>query len=114
MILIKSEILNGIVYNTYDNGIVESYEYIEPSEEPPIEEPPIEEVIPPDIPPTISDDDLKYLEYKLKEQDKKIFNLENENADLLLDAAIKDIEIESLKNDIGDLMLEVALMGGMR
>ena len=105
MILIKSEILNGIVYNTYDNGIVESYEYIEASEEPPIEEV---------IPPTINNEDLKYLEYKLKEQDKKIFNLENKNADLLLDAAIKDIEIESLKNDIGDLMLEVALMGGMR
>ena len=109
MILIKSEIIDGIVYDTYDNGIVESYKYIESNEEPPIEE-----IIPPDIPPTIGDENLKYLEYKLKEQDKKIFNLENENADLLLDAAIKDIEIENLKNDIGDLMLEVALMGGMR
>lgn len=105
MILIKSEIIDGIVNDTYDNGIVESYEYIEPSEEPPIEEV---------IPPEVNNEDLKYLEYKLKEQDKKIFNLENENADLLLDAAIKDIEIENLKNDIGDLMLEVALMGGMR
>ncbi len=65
MILIKSEIRDGIVYNTYDNGIVESYEYIEASEEPPIEE-----VIPPDIPPA-NNENLKYLEYKLKEQDKK-------------------------------------------
>lgn len=90
---------------TYDNGIVESYEYIEASEEPPIEEV---------IPPTINNEDLKYLEYKLKEQDKKIFNLENENADLLLDAAIKDSKIEMLENDLADVMMEIAMLGGIR
>ncbi|MGL5713676.1 MAG: hypothetical protein ACRCXT_24050 [Paraclostridium sp.] len=42
---------------------------------------------------------------------EKIFNLEKENADLLLDSAVKDIKIETLENDVADIILEIA--GGM-
>ncbi|CEK29423.1 hypothetical protein JGS6364_00691 [[Clostridium] sordellii] len=38
--------------------------------------------------------------------------LEQENADLLLDSALKDSKIEQLENDLSDLMLEIATMGG--
>lgn len=38
--------------------------------------------------------------------------LEQENADLLLDSALKDERIEQLENDLSDLMLEIATIGG--
>lgn len=38
--------------------------------------------------------------------------IEQENADLLLDSALKDERIEQLENDLSDLMLEIATMGG--
>ncbi|TAN63558.1 hypothetical protein WS9_015650 [Paraclostridium sordellii 8483] len=38
--------------------------------------------------------------------------LEQENADLLLDSALKDSKIEQLENDLSDLMFEVASIGG--
>ncbi|GAA0106673.1 hypothetical protein UT300013_32970 [Paraclostridium sordellii] len=41
-----------------------------------------------------------------------INQLEQENADLLLDSALKDSKIEQLENDLSDLMLEIATMGG--
>ncbi|CEK35503.1 hypothetical protein UMC2_38211 [[Clostridium] sordellii] len=41
-----------------------------------------------------------------------INQLEQENADLLLDSALKDSKIEQLENDLSDLMLEVASIGG--
>lgn len=42
----------------------------------------------------------------------KISILEAENADLLLDSAIKDSKIQTLENDLADLTLEIAMMGG--
>lgn len=44
---------------------------------------------------------------KIKE---KISILEAENADLLLDSAIKDSKISTLENDLADLTLEIAMM----
>lgn len=44
---------------------------------------------------------------KIKE---KISILEAENADLLLDSAIKDMKIKTLENDLADLTLEIAMM----
>ena len=41
-----------------------------------------------------------------------INQLEQENADLLLDSALKDSKIEQLENDLSDLMLEIATIGG--
>ncbi|MGX4598970.1 hypothetical protein [Faecalimicrobium sp. JNUCC 81] len=40
----------------------------------------------------------------------KILILEEENADLLLDSATKDVKISSLENDIADILIEI---GGM-
>lgn len=40
--------------------------------------------------------------------------LEDENADLLLDAAIKDSKIEMLENDLADVMMEIAMIGEVR
>ena len=40
----------------------------------------------------------------------KISILEAENADLLLDSAIKDSKISTLENDLADLTLEIAMM----
>ncbi len=48
----------------------------------------------------------------LEEATKKISILEAENADLLLDSAIKDSKIQTLENDLADLTLEIAMMGG--
>ncbi len=45
---------------------------------------------------------------KIKE---KISILEAENADLLIDSAMKDLKIETLENDLADLTLEIAMMG---
>lgn len=45
-----------------------------------------------------------------KEQGSKISILEAENADLLLDSAIKDSKISTLENDLADLTLEIAMM----
>lgn len=42
--------------------------------------------------------------------DEKISILEAENADLLLDSAIKDSKIQTLENDLADLTLEIAMM----
>lgn len=44
--------------------------------------------------------------------DNKIAILEAENADLLLDSAIKDMKLKSIEKDLADLTLEV-VMGGM-
>lgn len=41
---------------------------------------------------------------------EKISILESENADLLLDRAIKDSKISTLENDLADLTLEIAMM----
>ena len=46
----------------------------------------------------------------LEEATKKISILEVENADLLLDSAIKDSKIQTLENDLADLTLEIAMM----
>lgn len=46
-----------------------------------------------------------------KEQGEKISILEAENADLLIDSAMKDLKIETLENDLADLTLEIAMMG---
>lgn len=59
--------------------------------------------------------DVKPLEKPLidevvKEQGEKISILEAENADLLLDSAIKDSKIQTLENDLADLTLEIAMM----
>lgn len=43
---------------------------------------------------------------------EKISILEAENADLLLDSAIKDMKLKSIEKDLADLTLEV-VMGGM-
>ena len=42
----------------------------------------------------------------------KVSILEAENADLLLDSAMKDIKLKSIEKDLADLTLEV-VMGGM-
>ena len=47
----------------------------------------------------------------LEQQAKKISILEAENADLLIDSAMKDLKIETLENDLADLTLEIAMMG---
>lgn len=52
--------------------------------------------------------------YELTENEileNKISILEAENADLLLDSAMKDLKIETLENDLADLTLEIAMMG---
>ena len=52
--------------------------------------------------------------YELTETEilgNKISILEAENADLLLDSAMKDLKIETLENDLADLTLEIAMMG---
>ena len=73
-------------------------------------EPPIQ----PEKPPLVDNSDLKYLEKKLIEQDKGIFKLKSENADVLLDLATKDAEILALKTDISDVMMEIVMMGGVK
>jgi hypothetical protein len=50
------------------------------------------------------------IEVLQKEQGEKISILEAENADLLLDSAIKDSKISTLENDLADLTLEIAMM----
>lgn len=53
------------------------------------------------------------IEYELTENEilgNKISILEAENADLLLDSAIKDSKISTLENDLADLTLEIAMM----
>lgn len=63
---------------------------------------------------TFSDTPLPEPEYDIwgtiKEQENKISILEAENADLLLDSAIKDSKISTLENDLADLTLEIAMM----
>lgn len=56
--------------------------------------------------------DIVEEDYRLKidESRKKISILEAENADLLLDSAIKDSKISTLENDLADLTLEIAMM----
>ncbi|WP_195940969.1 hypothetical protein [Romboutsia sp. 1001713B170131_170501_G6] len=46
------------------------------------------------------------------EVNNKLSALEEENADLLLDNAMKDLRLETLENDLADLTLEIAMMGG--
>lgn len=55
--------------------------------------------------------DKKYVT-ATKELEYKISILEAENADLLLDSAIKDMKLKSIEKDLADLTLEV-VMGGM-
>lgn len=100
MILIREEIREELneIYMYYDNGIVESRPL----------NPPIE----PEKPHFGDNSDLKYLESKLLEQDKKVFKLESENADLVLDAAIKDMKIQTLESDMADMMLEILMING--
>lgn len=43
--------------------------------------------------------------------EERVDILEQENADLLFDSAIKDMKIETLENDIADIIFEMA--GGM-
>ena len=45
-----------------------------------------------------------------EKMENKISILEAENADLLLDSAIKDSKISTLENDLADLTLEIAMM----
>lgn len=45
---------------------------------------------------------------------ERIEMLENENADLLMDSAIKDFKIETLESDIADIMIEIASLGGIK
>lgn len=47
---------------------------------------------------------------KIEIMQEKISILEAENADLLLDSAIKDSKISTLENDLADLTLEIAMM----
>ncbi len=54
------------------------------------------------------------IQLELLRTKEKISLLESENADLLLDAALKDSKIEMLENDLADIMLEIANLGGMR
>lgn len=48
---------------------------------------------------------------RIDEVENKISILEAENADLLIDSAMKDLKIETLENDLADLTLEIAMMG---
>ncbi len=54
------------------------------------------------------------IQLELLRTKEKISLLESENADLLLDAALKDSKIEMLENDLADVMMEIAMLGGMR
>ena len=54
--------------------------------------------------------DTPTLEILQQKQGNKISILESENADLLLDSAIKDSKISTLENDLADLTLEIAMM----
>ncbi len=54
--------------------------------------------------------DKKYISIS-DEYENKIYILEAENADLLLDSAIKDMKLKSIEKDLADLTLEV-VMGG--
>ena len=54
--------------------------------------------------------DTPTIEIMQQEQGNKISILEAENADLLLDSAIKDSKISTLENDLADLTLEIAMM----
>lgn len=56
------------------------------------------------------------LEHKPTEVEKRIEILEGENADLLIDSAVKDSKIQMLENDLADIMLEIASMnsGGLK
>ena len=51
------------------------------------------------------------LEELVNKNKNKISILEAENADLLLDSAIKDMKLKSIEKDLADLTLEV-VMGG--
>lgn len=55
----------------------------------------------------IASDYVKNLDISVED---KISILEAENADLLLDSAIKDSKISTLENDLADLTLEIAMM----
>lgn len=56
--------------------------------------------------------DTPTIEILIQEQANKISILEAENAELLLDSAMKDLKINTIENDLADLTLEIA-MGGM-
>lgn len=58
-------------------------------------------------------DELVKEDYKLRflASESKVKVLEQENADLLLDSAIKDSKISTLERDLADLTLEVAIGG---
>lgn len=65
-------------------------------------------------------EDIKYFDIAIREIEEnieihlteRVETLETENADLLMDSAIKDSKIKLLENDIADMMLELALMKG--
>lgn len=54
------------------------------------------------------------VQHEPNEIEKRVDVLENENADLLIDAAVKDSKINLLENDLADLMIEIASMGGLK
>lgn len=58
-------------------------------------------------------DEIQYSkeEYEKIELNNAISSLKQENADLLLDSAIKDARIQQTEKDIADIMLEIT--GGM-
>lgn len=45
---------------------------------------------------------------------ERIEILENENADLLIDSAVKDFKIEMLESDMADIMFEIASLGRIK
>ena len=53
---------------------------------------------------------LRIREEERLQAEKEQVILEAENADLLLDSAIKDSKISTLENDLADLTLEIAMM----
>lgn len=64
----------------------------------------IEEYIPEDVSKEIGPSETDILK-------EKVNALEKENADLLLDSALKDSKIETLQSDIADIMKEMAKGG---
>ena len=107
--IISSEKSGNFIIDTYESGIIVTKEILDHNKLPDID------LSLPEKPekPQVDNSDLKYLEKKLIEQDKKIFKLESENADVLLDLAVKDAKLVTLENDMSDMMLEI-IMGGMR
>lgn len=84
--LLLSKNSTGVIVDLETKELIFTYEEMSQ----PIQEPTLEDIV--------------------KEQGYKISSLESENADLLLDSAIKDSKISILENDLADLTLEIAMM----